>query len=809
MDGYRLDPDLFELTHFGERVPLEPQAFDVLVFLVLHRDRVVSKEELMDSIWGGRFVTEAAVTSRIKQVRRALGDDGERQRSIRTVHGRGYRFVADVEDASSAVPEKQHPAGPAPDAPPPTPSGPDGQRPSPGDHNLVASLNHLIGRGSELAELAAGVEAHRLVTIVGPGGIGKSRLALEAARRRRDADGPWFVELAGLSDGSLLAETVATALRIPSAVDAAALAEVLRERSLLLILDNCEQITGDVADFVAELLTRCFDVRVLATSRQRLGGPAEWVLELAPLASNAAEQLFLERAAAVVPGWSPDAGERKLLQRLCDRLDRLPLALELAAAQCRALSVAQLGEQLSDRFGLLSGGRGRDRRHASMAAAVAWSYDSLSPEECELFEALCLLEGSFDLDGVRAVAGDRAALPVLLSLVDKSLVAVLYGSPRRYRVLETLREYAGQRRTPERTRQVQRQIVSWVAALAERAETELFGPRSREWMERLELDKETIRAALAWSADDPATRLGIAVGMMWFWYRRGHIVEGLRALGPLSANPETPEIGDALLPSQVRLRGAVGVVLLCYLAGDYRRIPAELEHARSLVAGTDDEAARSYAMAAIAYFEAGSGATDQALAHASTALEIGRRLGSDQFISFSLLTMAMAELRAGHAVEAERSAAEGLRHADACGFAWGAVASGWIMCKARITSGDLSAPTVAGLARVVADSALNRDITSWLVGLVSEAYVLLRVGFERQAAELVGIAARQGQRIGFAPEAMDPVETRQYLDQTMQAIRGAELMGCYEQGFGLDTQAAFERAAELISTVQAELISTR
>jgi hypothetical protein len=184
-------------------------------------------------------------------------------------------------------------------------------------------------------------------------------------------------------------------------------------------------------------------------------------------------------------------------------------------------------------------------------------------------------------------------------------------------------------------------------------------------------------------------------------------------------------------------------------------------------------------------------------------------LGSDQFISFSLLTMAMAELRAGHAVEAERSAAEGLRHADACGFAWGAVASGWIMCKARITSGDLSAPTVAGLARVVADSALNRDITSWLVGLVSEAYVLLRVGFERQAAELVGIAARQGQRIGFAPEAMDPVETRQYLDQTMQAIRGAELMGCYEQGFGLDTQAAFERAAELISTVQAELISTR
>ena len=194
MDGYRLDPDLFELTRQGERVPLEPQAFDVMVFLVSHRGRVVSKEELMDSIWGGRFVTEAAVTSRIKQVRRALGDDGEVQRVIRTVHGRGYRFVGAIEDES--VPAVSGPAHLVDDTPPPRPSptpgtaAVDGQRPSPGEHNLVASLNHLIGRGEELATVAASVEAHRLVTIVGTGASARAvwrwrRPAVAATRTAR------------------------------------------------------------------------------------------------------------------------------------------------------------------------------------------------------------------------------------------------------------------------------------------------------------------------------------------------------------------------------------------------------------------------------------------------------------------------------------------------------------------------------------------------------------------------------------------------------------------------------------------------
>jgi len=440
-----------------------------------------------------------------------------------------------------------------------------------------------------------------------------------------------------------------------------------------------------------------------------------------------------------------------------------------------------------------------------MTAAVAWSYDSLSGAERELFEALCLLEGSFDLDGVRAVSGDQAALPTKLSLIDKSLVVVLHGSPRRYRILETLRQYAEQRRSADRTAQVRQQIVTWVSSAAERAETEMYGPNSRTWMVRLDQDKGTIRAALGWRATRPP-----GSASPWAWCG-----SGIGAVTPWRPSAPSSRCHRRAQPCRhpprdcrPRCWSEARSVSCCFgtwpATTNGCPLPAALDQARGLAAITDDESARSYALAAIAYFEAGSGQIEQALINAGTAAEIVRRLGSDQFLSFSLLTMGMAHLRAGSVAEAERCAAAGVCHADACGYAWGAVASSWIMCKARIAAGDFSEPTVIGLARVIGASSLNRDITSWLVGLVSEAYLFLRLGDGQRAAELVGIASRQGQRIGFTPEAMDPVETRLFLDETMQAIQERGLTTWYEQGRGLDTQRAFERVAELVSSVAPE-----
>ena len=820
IEDLRLDPESFELSRNGQLVPLEPQAFDVLIYLVRHRERVVSKEELMDAIWGGRFVTEAAVTSRIKQVRRALGDDGSTQRLLRTVHGRGYRFVGPASlDADGATPTTTTPpaaAEPATSDTPAEPGPPDHRTAPPGNHNLRGSLTQLVGRREELVLIADQLGRGRLLTILGPGGVGKTRLALEAARSRRDADGPWFVELAGLSDGTLLAETVATELGIPAVSDTAALAQLLRDRHTLVVLDNCEQIAEPVAGFVTTLLGRCPHLEVLATSRQTLGTPGEFVLDLRPLPDSEAVQLFLERASAAVPRWLPDAEEQAAVARVCRDLDDLPLAIELAAAQCRALSVHQLLDQLGDRFALLRSSRPGDR-HASMTAALAWSYDTLSTDERDLFAGLSLLEASFDLDGVLAVWGRSSYLVPLLSLINKSLVTVLGGSPKRYRILETLRQFAARHRTDEHTAQAQQRIVSWVLALAEQADVELRGPHSRDWMQRLDQDKETIRAALTWSRADPVTQLRIAVGMVWFWYKRGHTREALRALDPLSATDQGDgarrSTGDRDvdsrsraettegLPDSVRLRGVVGLMLLRYLAGDYLGLAQEMEQARALVDGTDDLNARSYALATIAYFEAAAGQTDQALAHAREALGIAERISSHPDAAISLLAVATAYLRADALADAEQAAADAVRHADAGGYAFGAFASSWILGKARIARGDLTRTTVEALARVVTDSARDRDLTSWLVGIVSAAYVFLRLGNTAQAAELTGIAQQQGERIGFAPEAMDPIETRHFLTQLLREIDQRQLSAAYEQGRSLETDQAIARVEELVSQV--------
>jgi predicted ATPase len=595
----------------------------------------------------------------------------------------------------------------------------------------------------------------------------------------------------------LLVETVSTAMGIPSVAGSLALARVLGDRRLLLVLDNCEQVTDDVAELVTCLLERCPALRVLTTSRQTLGVVGELVHVLRPLAESDAETLFLERAAAVVPQWVPDAEDRAAVAQLCRGLDGLPLAIELAAAQCRALSVHQLAGQLEDRFALLAGGRRSNRRHASMTAAIEGSYASLEVTERQVFEALSLFEGSFDFEGVKAVAGGQGALQPLLSLIDKSLVTVLDGSPRRYRILETLRQYAGLHRSEEATRQTKARIVTWVCSVAEQAEAESFGPHSWEWTKRLDQDKDTIRAALSWAAPDPVTQIRIAVGMAWFWYRRGHITEGLRALEPLAILSPT-DSGGSTVSSSLLVRGTVGVVLLSYLAGDYARVVGEQDRIKALAAHTDDQAAACFALALVAYFEAAGGSIEMALSDATVALEAARRISSPPRVSLALLAMAMAHLRVGDLEKAQRCAADGLAESDSYGFTWGAVSCIWVWCKARIAAGDVSAETLAGASRIVRDSAANRDLTSWLVGILCSADILFKRGEGSKAAELVGIAHRQGELIGFAPEVMDPVETKQFLVDIMHGIEAEGLTAEFERGRALDIERTFDRVHDLL-----------
>ncbi|BCJ64228.1 AfsR/SARP family transcriptional regulator [Polymorphospora rubra] len=615
-------------------------------------------------------------------------------------------------------------------------------------HNLPYPLSTLIGRGGQVAAVGELLDRHRLVTLTGAGGMGKTRLALAVALDRTGGDGPWLVELAGLHDGSLLAETVATALGIAGA---GALPDVLRSRRLLLVLDNCEHLVDDVARFVTRLLGACPDVRVLATSREALRAEGEQVYDVPPLASADAVELFVDRAAPLRGGWRPDAAERDLVARLCADLDGMPLAIEFASAQCRVLSLRQIAEHLDDRFTLLRGGRG-DSRHATLLAAVDWSYDLLDADEREVFTALAVFEGSFDLAGARTVTGRPDILAVLTELVTKSLLVVERREPYRYRMLETLRRYAARRTgAADRARLVRNQIT-WVRELAAAADGGLRGPDGTYWMRRMHAESPNVRAALTAATDvgDLASVLRIGAGAYWFWYRRGHIAEGLRFLEPVLHLDDDHAVDHA-----VRAQAAVGLALLRYLDGALDGVAKALWLAARHAELTTDGPVRALVLATMSYFESFAGAVEPAREHGRQALDLARRTGARVTVAEALMSLGSAELRAGRPDLAVPLLADGLAEADEISHTWAAVSCLWLLAKAELSRGEATVAR-AWLVRMIELTYASEDATSWLVGVATYAYVRCRTGDPAGAAELCGSVRWLGDRIGYSPEAMDP-----------------------------------------------------
>jgi predicted ATPase/class 3 adenylate cyclase len=322
--------------------------------------------------------------------------------------------------------------------------------------NLPASTDEFVGRTVELAEVVEGLASHRLVTLTGAGGSGKTRLALEAAGSLLASlhDGAWFVELAPLSDATQVPAQVAEVLGLGERVGIPlqeTLEEWLHSHDVLLILDNCEHLVDSVAELVDLLLRSSPGVRILATSRELLGVRGELALRVPPLGLDGeAAELFLTRAHAVAPSFERDTADRQLVDQVCRRLDGLPLAIELAAARLRSLSLTELSTRLDDRFRLLTGGnRTAPSRQRTLEAVVAWSYELLAEPERELFRAVSVFPDSFALDAVVAVTSTDMldVIDGLGRLVEKSLVlpAEARSGVDRYHLLETLRQYGGDR----------------------------------------------------------------------------------------------------------------------------------------------------------------------------------------------------------------------------------------------------------------------------------------------------------------------------------------------------------------------------
>lgn len=424
-------------------------------------------------------------------------------------------------------------------------------------HNLPSALTRFVGREREVAEVTSLLAGTRLVTLGGPGGVGKSRLALEVAAAVLDRypDGVWLVELASLSDARLVPQAVSVALglRDGGGSRAAALAAHLRSKTLLLVLDNCEHLVHACADLVAPLLRDCAGLTVLATSRERLGvaGEAFWPVPALSLADDAprsgraivaaaerseAVRLFVERASLRVPRFALSAENASALAQICRRLDGLPLAIELAAARMNVLSVNEIAARLDDRFReLRTAEPDALPRHRTLGGAIDWSHQLLGRAEAKLFARLAVFAGGCTFDAAREICGgggveEAEILELLARLVDRSFViADTRRSETRYRTLETLREYASERLDRDGDASaIRRRHAEHYLRLAERAEPELRGPDQLRWYERLEVDHDNFRAALRWSLEhDPemAQRLG---GALWrFWFHRGHGAEGL------------------------------------------------------------------------------------------------------------------------------------------------------------------------------------------------------------------------------------------------------------------------------------------
>jgi predicted ATPase/DNA-binding SARP family transcriptional activator len=397
--------------------------------------------------------------------------------------------------------------------------------------NIPTAISSFIGRADELDSVVAALGSHRLVSIVGPGGAGKTRLTLEVARRIA-LDGIHtccFVELAPVSDPDHVAATTASALGLD---DARRIDDFVAHQRVLIILDNCEHVLDAAATLAARLLYAGPDVRVLATSREALGvtGEQRWVIP--PLSPADASALFAARAS---DGGMADAGDSPLVTEICDRLDGLPLAVELAAARTRTLSLDDISTRLNDRFKLLSAGdRTAHPRQQTLRNLVDWSYDLLFTDEQRVFRRLSVFAGGFGISAAEAVAaGDDVPTDdiadILAHLVDKSLVTMNRGDgDSRFQLLQTLIDYGRSRLDDHELTAAQDRHLTWIVDLADRAEPALRGPTQREYAAILDEEIDNIRAAVQWAldTDHPDNALAIVANLGYGWYVSGGVTEG-------------------------------------------------------------------------------------------------------------------------------------------------------------------------------------------------------------------------------------------------------------------------------------------
>jgi len=467
-------------------------------------------------------------------------------------------------------------------------------------HNLPVLLTSFIGREKELAEIESALSIHRLVTLTGTGGTGKTRLALQVAANIIDQypDGVWLVELAAITDPDLIPQTILSALGIPeqrAMANQQLLLDYLRGKNMLLVLDNCEHLIEASAKLAEDMVNHAMGLKILSTSREALGLQGELIWQVPPLSLPDVEQpsnleqisqyeavrLFIERAILAQPHFQVTNDNAPAIAQICSRLDGIPLAIELAAARVRSMRVDQISKRLDDRFRLLTGGnRTALERHQTLRAAVAWSYDLLTDEEKILFCRFSVFSGGCLLEAAEQVcaedSGEFDVLDLLTRLVEKSLV-ILDGS--RYRMLETTRQFAREKLfdSDEGLGMFDKHLKYYLE-LVERADKEIHGPDQVEWADYLEREAANIHAALGWCESEQHTESALRLinSLAWSWFLRDHMQEFRAWFGRILALPKVIDY-PALYARMLNWQG-----LFCWPTGDLYEAHSVLHESREL-----------------------------------------------------------------------------------------------------------------------------------------------------------------------------------------------------------------------------------
>ena len=680
--------------------------------------------------------------------------------------------------------------------------------------NLPAELTSFVGHRGELAEVRRLLAGSRLVTLTGPGGVGKTRLALRAAAglARAFPDGVWLVRLDQLRDEALVAQAVAEALRLqdPAGCAPEAAVEYLAGRQLLLVLDNCEHVVDAVAKLADVLLRAAAGLRVLATSRESLNIDGEMVLPVPPLpvpeegqplsvaelAQFAAAALFAERAAQVVPGFAVTEANAAAVAGICRRLEGMPLAIELAAAQIPVLSAEQIEARLGDRLGLLTrGGRARPARQQTLRASIEWSYELCRPAERLLWARCSVFAGGFQLDAAEGICADDRlpagdVLELLAALAAKSILTAGHSKGvARYRLPETLREF-GQERLHESGEDtaLRRRHRDWHEQLARRANTGWLSPRLADLEARLFREHANVQAAQDFCQAEPGEaeaglRIALHVWHLYYW-SAGHVSEGRYRLGQMLAEVREPTVW--------RARGLLLAGFLAAVGGDRGAAQPLLEQGSGLAGQLNDPATRAFAAWAAGHVFEMAGDLPQAIAEFEDGLAVlpaaFRGLPRAQL----LLGLATAAGLAGdeeRAVACHREAlalteagGEFIRHSYSTYPLWALGVAAW-------RHGDLDRATGLQQQSLRLWARHNDRMGSiWCVEVL--AWIAASRHQYERAAVLLGAAAGLWQSVGTTLDSHQPIagHHRDCEQQTRQALGETAFQAAYHCGLDLPAE---------------------